>query len=67
MLLMFVLSSQINTCLHVVLVDLERKLKTAEEEINGLAEQFMKHLLYFRVHQERKGVRRRIKASRQTG
>jgi len=34
-------------------VGFERKLKTAEE-IKGLAKQFMKPFLYFRVHQEKK-------------
>ena len=55
---MFVLLSQVSICLHAFWVDFERKLKIAEEEINGLAKQFMKHSLYCRVHQgERKAVK----------
>lgn len=66
MLLMFVLLSQISICLHAFEVDFESKVKTGEE-INGLAKQLMRCFLYFRVHQERKAVRRRIKAPWQVG
>lgn len=67
MLLMFMLSAQISVCSCAFWVDFVRKLKSADEEINGLAEQFMRCSLYFRVHQERKAIRRKIKASWQVG
>lgn len=58
MLLMFWLFSQISICFHAFSVDFGRKLKTGEEEINGLEKQLRKHFVYFRAHQERKALRR---------
>lgn len=55
---MFGLFSQISICFCAFSVDFGRKLKTVEEEINGLEKQLRKHFLHFRAHQERKALRK---------